>query len=668
MKRGSHSAAARTQKITLSDFAWLGAPFWLLLLAASASAQIIPATTTTTAATVASLPQTQQTKTHLVEWDIPIVLGPDEFPVGDSEPAAITVDTRGKDKNRVWFLTRTTGVESPQKVYRFDASKSLMKGSAQWTSWELSRRVTPASSTGGLKRLRPSDDRRYVFIRTSNDIQRVDTQKCKPGTPKSTTADATPPTCELTVWSNNPSTNPTTITDPLNVSDLAVDETNRVFTTAAVVVGQAVDPNMSYLQMLTPGYAPAPGTTAQVTVTRWQVGGGAGVCDGTGGGGPCLSGVDVYQAKYKNLVYYSEPASDKIGELNISTNVVRRWSIAAVGAAQPRQLNIDNSGKVWVVTGSGHLVSLNPVTNKMTRHLIPVPAGSDLFGVAPDDDVIGYTDAQVGKDTVAMLFPKGDAVPVTPECKTVYPTYPEVLVTGDVSASDSAPVAPQGKIAPVTITSKADGTFVEARVAEADCVSGPCNPFPSLSPRGITPNRGKAQGTFFYTVGFSDKIRIGFARLPHKEKPRHGRDDDDCDDGEDVSKHPGWHDHSSHVDDNDDDGVDSKYDSRTTREDAETGDATALGAGQIAEYPLTATATSLALIANVTAADPLAQLGVEIYNSLGALVASGPSVGGVAVATLAAPAAGDYKVRVKNYGLGSATLTPTLLVREPWLP
>jgi hypothetical protein len=658
MGLGSHSVS-RTHGISIFNLARIGAAaLGLLLPAAIASAQVSSATT---AAATGSVPQVQETKTHIVEWDIPMIQG-----VTDSEPGAITVDTRGKDKNRVWFLTRTTGVEDPQKVYRFDAAKSLMKGSAQWTSWELSR-LMPASTTGGLKRLRPSDDRRYVFVRTSSDIQRVDTQKCKPGTAKTATADATPPTCELTIWSNNPSTD-STITDALNVSDLAVDETNRVFTTAAVVVASGVDPNKSYLQMLTPGYAPPPGTTAKVKVTRWQVGGGAGVCDGTGGGGPCLSGIDVYQAKYKNLVFYSEPGSNKIGELNISTNVVRRWSIAAVGASQPRQLNIDNSGKVWVVTGSGHLVSLNPATNRMTRHLTPMPVDSDLFGVAPDDDVIGYTDAQIGKDRVAMLFPKGNAVPVTPDCQTLYPTYPEVLVTADASVSESAPVAPQGKIAPVTITSKDDGTFVEARVAEADCVSGPCSLVPSFSPRGITPNRGKAQGTFFYTVGFSDKIRIGFARLPHKDKPKHGRDDDDCDDGEDAGKHPGWHDHSSHVDDNDDDGVDSKYDTKTTREDAETGDATALGAGQITEYPLTATATSLALIANVTADDPLAQLGVEIYNSLGALVASGASVGGVALATLPLPAAGDYRVRVKNYGLGSATLTPTLLVREPWLP
>ena len=349
---------------------------------------------------------------------------------------------------------------------------------------------------------------------------------------------------------------------------------------------------------------------------------------------------------------------------------MRRWSLNTLGAFEPRQLNIDRHGKIWVVTGSRHLVSLDPTTNKMTRHQVPmvIPGDSDLFGVAPDDDVIGYTDAGVTENKVAMLFPKGNAVHVTPSCETLCPVDANVPVTSEASLADSASVPPQGKIVPVTITPKSDGTFVEARIDLAECASSWCSPVNSLSPRGITPNRGKAQGTFFYTVGFSDAVRIGFARLPHKDKVKHGRDDDDCDDGEDAGRHPGWHDHHTHGDDEDGDGVDSKHDYRTSREDSEMRDSTALAAGQTAEYPLTASATTLALIANVAVTDLFAQLGVEIYNRLGALVASGMSVGGVAVATVPMPAAGDYKVRVKNYGLGSITHTPTLLVREPWLP
>jgi hypothetical protein len=627
-----------------------------LALAISASAL----TTTAIAATDAteipvSMPKT--TTTHIVEWDIPFG---EAF---DMEPGAIVVDSHGKDKNRVWFLTR----RGAQKIYRFDPAKSLMKGYAQWTSWQLSQIPAFLSSTGGLKRLKPSDDRRYAFVRTNENIQRVDTQVCKAGTAKTAYAPATPPTCDLKIWQDQPGNT--------NVSDLAVDSMNRVFTTATPFTSTddpTLDPASAYVQMLTPNSVPD--ANGYVKVKRWKVGGGAGFCGRAGITAPCLSGIDVYSSKYKDLIYYSEPEGNNIGELNVATDMVRRWSLSKVYADEPRQLIIDRHGKVWVVTGSGHVVSLDPATNKMTSHQVPTETASngesDLYGVAPDDDVIGYTNSQLTENKVAMVFPKGYAVYVPPTYPQKAPTsYPPVKVTSDVSISESDSVRPQGKIVPVTITPKKDGTFVEARVDQViKCTSDFCSPVNSTSPLGITPNRGKAQGTFFYTVAFSDAVRIGFARLPrHKEKVKHGRDDDDCDDGEDHTKHPGWHDHDSDPYDRDDDAVETKHDHQTSREDAENGDATPLGAGQIAEYPMTASPTSLALIAQVTATDPFAQMGIEIYNPVGALVASGVSVGGVAVATLPTPGAGAFKVRVKNYGLNPVTQTPTLLVREPWL-
>ena len=618
---------------------------WLLALGASAQLMTAaPAAAQTASSAVSSTtPVTpESTFTHIVEWDIPSA--------GDIEGGAVVVDTHSKDNNRMWFLTRSGVV----KVYRFDPARSLMKGSARWMSWQLS----PTTNTGGLQRLKPSDDRRYVFVRTATDLQRVDTQNCTLGTPT---------TCVLTVWQDK-------FVDQISTSDLAVDGSNRVFTTASGDVSPNNPSGTAYVQMLTPGLAPAVGvTTARVQVKRWPVGGGAGRCliaEATSTGGTCLSGVDVFQSKYKNLVYYSEPAGNNIGELNIVTNGVRRWNITQVGAFEPRQLNIDDAGKIWVVTGSGHLVSLDPATNRMTAH--QVPPDSDLFGVAPDDDVIGYTKPTGNK--IAMLFPKGGPIYVTPSPDTVTPFYESVPVFADLSVADSAPVAPQGKIAPVTITSKDDGVFVEADIQMARCVSGPCGVVNSITPRGITPNRGKAQGTFFYTVGFSadfagdPSVRIGFARLPHRAKIKHGRDDDDCDEGVNAAAYPGWHDHTAHPDDPDDDGVDSTVDTPTSREDSRTADAAPLGAGQTAEYPLTATSTTTALIASVIADDVLAQTTVQIYNQLGALVASGPSVGGVAVATLPAPGAGVYKVRVTNYGLRSVNITPTVIVREPALP
>ena len=212
------------------------------------------ATSTESAATETSTSTSQPTTTftHIVEWDIPAL--------GDLEPGAVAVDSHGRDKNRVWFLTRT----GAQKVYRFDPAKSLMKGSAQWTSWQLSVTL-PADSTGGLKRLKPSDDRRYVFVRTSSNVQRVDTQNCKTGIPA---------TCELTIWQDK-------ATEQFSTSDLAIDGLNRVFTTALSVFGA---PDTAYLQMLTPGPAPAPGSTTIVKVKRWPVRGGAGFCQLAGFG------------------------------------------------------------------------------------------------------------------------------------------------------------------------------------------------------------------------------------------------------------------------------------------------------------------------------------------------------------------------------------------------
>jgi len=57
--------------------------------------------------------------------------------------------------------------------------------------------------------------------------------------------------------------------------------------------------------------------------------------------------------------------------------------------AQPRMLKIDRSGKIWVNTGSGHLISLDPNTNRMTKHQIPGlgtndSSTNDPWGVAPD--------------------------------------------------------------------------------------------------------------------------------------------------------------------------------------------------------------------------------------------------------------------------------------------
>jgi hypothetical protein len=593
-----------------------------LLTPTSAGAQL----TTTTAAT-ALTPPVQRTA-HLIEWDLP--------QAADASPGAMVVDSRGDDNNRIWFVTRA-GV---QRVYRFSPNRSPMKGAAQWTAWELS---ADSVFTGGLRKIKASRDRRFVFVRASSSIQRVDTQKCTTSKPQ---------TCDRTEWDDQ--FLPT-------VSDIAVDDSNRVFTTASPLTDptdltSAPNVGASYVQML--NAAAAPDQFGNVTVTRWHVGGGAGFCEGAGTSGPCVSGVDVHPSK-SNLVYYSEPSGNNIGELNLSNNQVRRWSITPVGAAEPRQLIIDRYGIIWVVTGSGHLVNLDPISNNMASHLIPSAAANDPFGLAPDDDVVGYTGS--GTQKVGMLFPKNLTVMVTPSQPVVPPmTFPTVPVTVMQAAVASGTTPPVGKVAAVTVTPQQDGTYVEAQLD-----SGGNN---DQSPLGITPAKWRGQGAFFYAVGVAvgqAVNRVGFVRLPMPQKVKHPRDDDDTDDGCCAGSMPaGWH--NSDPDDDDDDGLANANDTPTANENTTIGDPVALGAGQSANYTLTASPTTLALIATVVTDNPFASITTEIYNAAGVLVANSLSAPGTASATLLLPAAGVYTVRVKNYGLSAVNHTATLIVREPW--
>jgi hypothetical protein len=602
--------------------------------------------------------QTVQTTTaHIVEWDLPAT--------ADSSPGAMVVDPRGDDQNRLWFVTRL-GVP---RVFRVSPFRSLMKGPATWTSWEL---ALDSFTTGGTKKIKASHDRRFVWVRTAESLQRIDTQNCDT---------ASPQTCQRIEWFDQPG--------QFNVSDLSVDDYNNVFTTAAVGGDPFASPivpppslGASYVQMLpTPGFVPANMDTGSVTVTRWTVGGGAGFCADLGRSTtsfPCVSGIAASPTN-RNLVYYSEPEGGSdgrgaIGELNISTNTVRRWAFTTlpldadgVIVQQPRQLHIDRWGAVWVNTGSGHLVSLNPSSNQMGAHAIPSASLADPFGIAPDDDVVGYTDAGINTARVGMMFPKGPTITVSPTTQPNVPHGPVTVTTmGERATVASGSQAPRGSVVTAQITTKPDGVFVDAFV-------GAFGGHDSESPLGITPNKGKGQGSFFYAVGLPGSSgagadRVGMVRLPMPQKVRHPRDDDDGEDGWDHSQHPsGWH--MSGVDDDDNDGLENEYDSPTAQENVTVLDPTIVQAGQTKDYPMTASSTSLALIALAVAeSDPTAFLSVDILNSAGQLVATSPVTAGLAAATLLLPAAGDYTARVHNQNVTGAAHTPKLIVREPWQP
>jgi hypothetical protein len=598
--------------------------------------------------------QTVQNRTaHIIEWDLPAV--------ADASPGAMVVDTRGEDDNRVWFVTRLGN----QRVYRLNPMRSPMKGAAAWTSWDLS---ADSFNTGGAKKIRASHDRRFVYVRTSTSLQRIDTQNCDT---------ANPQTCERIEWLDQIDPQSGQPSSP-NVSDLDVDDYNNIFNTGTVggTIDLSVqpDPTQSYVQMLTaPTSVPANNTSTTTTVTRWTVGGGAGFCADLGRtttSFPCVSGVDTWPGN-RNLLYFSEPegCSDSlgaIGELNLTTNVVRQWCFTTLppdenGAVQqPRQLKIDHWGLIWVVTGSGHLVSLNTQNNRMTKHAIPAGISADPFGVAPDDDVVGYTDAEVSNPRVGMVIPQRIPITVTPTSFTATRQTATITVMGERATVGSGSVTPQGSVIPATVTTKSDGVFVEALV-------GSNGGHDSESPLGITPAKWRGQGTFFYAVGLAGDgaDRVGFVRLPMAQKLKHPRDDDDTNDGCCGSGMPsGWS--NSDADDDDDDGQANEVDTPTANEVATINDPMSLGPGQSVTYPLIADSTTLALLATASADDLLGSITVEIYNALGVLLAGSVSVPGSAISTLPAPVPGTYTVKVKNVGISSFNQTPTLVVRQPW--
>jgi hypothetical protein len=646
--------------------------------AATTGAQVVTPSTTTSSNTAPS----RVASAHIIEWDLPEPI--------DFNPGAVAVDTRGEDSNRAWFVTRLADTPGGRKVYRFDFEPSLMKnkGNARWTSWELAPDVI---NNGGVAKLRPSHDRRFVVARTSSSIQEIDTQACVAGSV------LYPSTCAsaLRRWDFADPESPDP--DSVFVSDVAVDDARRIFT-----VGRSQAFPTGYLQLLVPTRVAYTSSKTPIaapagTVTRWRVDG-VDQCQSFGISGFCNSGVDFLPSSgNQNLVYFSDqgfatsptaPVVGAIGELNISSSQVRRWPMprdsTSQQVAEPRQMKIDSKGIIWTVTGSGHLVSLDPRsskgcpagTNRMTRSRMPPEfLQNDGWGIAPDSDVVGYTDANNNK--VGMLLPHDGGVCVPPVSETVNKLDIPATVTTmpTVIVSDVTPGA--AKTVLKKTTAKNDGTFVEAVINAPAPAADPTLPPPdSLSPLGITPVKSKGQGTFFYAVGMtagadtsgpvagpSFAKRVGFVRLGVPERIKNPRDDDDADDGMDTTTHPTWH--TSEVGDNDADGVPDTYDTATARENMTLYAAAPAASLTATDYSATASATALALVATAQADDLTATIAVDIYSALGALVASSGAAPGLAAVTVPSPGAGTFTVRVRNLSGRTVNVSPFVLVREP---
>jgi hypothetical protein len=382
-----------------------------------------------------------------IEWDIPATAG--------QPPAALEVVPTTAGGRNVYYLTE--GSTQPPRVVRFTPGNPIGTASASWRSWAYGGATGPIAPTGGLK----VRDNLVVFIRDTQAITRLNTNM----------------------------NNRVRYLDGLGSrSDLAEDN-NNVYTTGPSGTG-------GILQRLLAG-------STSGTVTRWPVGGGA--------GSVYLSGVAVGPgAPGAKLVYFSQPTDNQIGQLNPATNNVRRWLLPP-GVIQPRQLDLDAQGKVWVVAGSGHLVRLDPATNMVTPYLIPTP-GSNPMGVGPNG-LIGFT--ETGTNKVGMLIPDGAQVLVPPTNQTILPTttgVPGVLATIPPIDGVAAPIMKTG---PATSSgTAATGIFVEAQLPLAP-------PTPSTTPlaieddtvQSLTTPPGAFARAYFYSLGNPATNRIGRVEL-----------------------------------------------------------------------------------------------------------------------------------------------------------
>lgn len=579
--------------------------------------------------------------TQVVEWDVSSAYNGDGTctPPGfcvDAQPGAVAVDKRGEN-SALWFVTRGGDF----RILRLQPNSATKNSGAQWTSWQLD---SSGITTGGIKRLKISDDGHLAVARTVDSVQIVDTSNCWNTMDNSTIPATVQTVCKRTEYQDM---------SAAMISDVAIDRNYYVYTAVSVADPQGVVNNQ--IERLDPSTG---------NLTLWTVGGGAGNCPGASDPGtsnfPCMAGIAVHP-KNSNLVYFSEPDSNSIGELNTSTNAVRQWSLnqnfSNGPVSGPRQLNIDQDGIIWVVTGSGHLVSLDPQRNLMSAHLLPDNAAADPFGVAPDSGFVGYTASNSTVSKVGMLVPTGKAVyvcPTPPACVPVTCAHANVICGQAVQNCGAAPTYVK-TVSVDSATVPNDGTYIEAQIAVTPY--GSPNGV-STTPLGIGSHQGKGVGTFFYAVGVATSTsvavdRVGFVRLPRMGfKAKHEREDKDCkDDGSDQ-------------DDQDHDGIPNQN---------ETSDSNAhmdrqndqLAPGQSSTYTLTAASTTKALVATITADNPLAAVSIEIDDPNGVVLAVPVATPGMAVATAIPTVVGDYTVRVTNAGAAAINHETDLLAREP---
>lgn len=671
------------------------------------------ASTTPAAAQTNNNQQTAPTPVtaSLIEWDLP--------QQADNVPGAMVTDVQG-DKNRLWFVTRTQQGESP-RVYRVDLRNDKKnRDTADWFSWALQDATNGGTSiANGLRRIKPSKDGRFVFVHTSTSVIRIDTQNCRPftGAPTTAIAGVTPTAeCARRTWLHDQIQDVEHPAFLFTGSDVTIDGNNNMFSAVAGAVpdptnpGGAPAPERSFIQRLKTN---APLNTNNVT--RWYVGGSAGFC-GTAAevASPCLSGVDVDRSG--RFVYFSLPeggpdGQGAIGEIDTQactgdsgSCTIRVWTFANLTAngpvqstepapAEPRHLQIDDDGRLWVVTATGHLISLDPKNNRMTKHFIPftLEGARDLFAVSPDSSLIGYTNSESTENKVGFLKPNRNIVVVPPDPVTILFRTFMAGFNDDFANRTTGRTSPCAKVASGMRQTTPDGTFVDVNIGTGtpakNNICSPDQMNPSLQPLGLTADHSSRAGTFFYAVGDpGDPFfnRIGRVKMPRANlRARIERDDDDFDDDgvradadNDVdddgianamdadSDNDGIPDISD--DDDDDDGISDDVDTKDKRETKQTSQQD-VAAGAYAEDLFTVNPGTLVVVASATSSDVLSPLVVELVDGAGQVVASSLPTVGTALVTFTPPSAGGtYTLRVKNPSAGMSTISTGVLTRELW--
>ena len=365
-----------------------------------------------------------------------------QWPVFYAIGSDVRIDTTGEPGTEspagtLWATTR----QNDPKLIRLVPGAVPDTVEAAWTAWPL---ISGEHNAEGVA-ITPDDQ---VFVRTTIGLLRID-----------------PATNTRTLWA-----------DVGGKSDLALAPNGCVW--SALPLGP--------LQCLYPQSR----NSANALVTEWPVG---------GSGEISLAGVAVYPTS--GLVYFSDNGSDLIGELEPVTGRVRRWSLAPVGAARPRNISIDRTGDVWAVTRTNHVIRLRPSTNELTAFLIP-SAGSDPYGIAADG-LIAFTETGLGR--IGFLIPTGSPMVVPPVVAKVSPTlYGNAgwMDTVQPLQDTAMPIVTQMPTTAVDVAGT--GHFIEAPVPL------------SAGALGIDRNPTDPAGTFYF-ADYGQRV-IGRVSLPVPEE------------------------------------------------------------------------------------------------------------------------------------------------------